>query len=1139
MSSGSRDLTQLDHRDAARVRQLFHEVCELPADERAAYLDRACISAPHVRAEVESLLRSMDEAGDFIEPRSRDSHRTFRQGDRIAGRYRVAGLLGEGGMGEVYEAHDEELDESVALKIIRPEYARNPRILQRFKREIQLARRITHPNVCRIFDVSHHLTSGASNDDQGRIAFVSMELLRGETLSEHLRRSGRLTPAQALPIIEQMVAGLGAAHASGVVHRDFKSANVMIAGASATPRVVVTDFGLAFDIAQEGDVRSSLTEPGVVMGTPDYMAPEQVEGLAVTPATDVYALGIVMFEMLTGKLPFTGVTPMAVALSRLRERPPSPRQSVPNLDPRWEAVVLRCLERDPSARFQDVHDVVRALGGVPVKAVRRNSNRTGTAIVMIVAGLCVAGAIIATRVMNDDASSSTQPAKSVRATVAQPVVTRPSFAVLGFHNLSGDAHSEWIGNAFAEMLTTELSAGEALRAVPGERVEQVKADLGLTSGSPIPANRLSLVRSSLASDLLVSGAFLALPAPNGNRIRLDVRVQDARSGELRTTLSESGVESDMIELANRVGGRLRVTLGSNASGAQLAGLRAAVPTDERVAREYAEGMARLRQFDPRAARPFFERAIAIDPKYPLAHSALAQTLWTLGYENDARTAARRALDLATSLEREKRLDIEGRFYEYTKDWERATNIMRSLHTFFPDDVDYGLRLAVVQSNAGKGDDALKTLAELRKLPSPLGDDPRIDLVEADTANSLPDYPRELAAAERARVRGEALGARLIVARAHMNRGFALRQTAKSADALAAIRQAREIFRAAGDDAATARAATNAALILADMGELKEAEREYATALEIQRTLGNQNARSLTLVNVANLHAVKGDLTRAIATVREALALAREAKNGRLVAAATVALGTYQQLAGDMDGAQRSYEETIPLADAASARGPKLDALTNLAEVHRLRGNLPAARARTDQALALARELKVPRLAAYILAGAAQISLLEGKLDLAKRDQEAAVAMYDKLGQKNSVAEQRLGLAAIELARNDLAAADRAASAAAAQFESSGMRDFAALAHLLHARALLQSGKADDAQREIDGSAASASKSSNPEVQIAHDVARARLLLSRSNASNAAEARKLALRAAQKARKAMLAPAEFEARIAAAESTVLI
>jgi TolB-like protein len=298
----------------------------------------------------------------------------------------------------------------------------------------------------------------------------------------------------------------------------------------------------------------------------------------------------------------------------------------------------------------------------------------------IIAGLLVVGALIAARLTQDD-PAAVAPAATIAATRA--AVARPSFAVLGFHNLSEDASSDWIGNAFAEMLTTELSAGEALRAVPGERVEQVKADLGLSNRAAIPASRMAVVRSSLASDLLVSGAFLALPSPHGKRIRLDVRVQDARTGQLRTTVSQSADEAELIELVSRVGSQLRATLGSTVSGAQLAGLRAAVPADERVARQYSEGLSRLRQFDARGARAYFERAIAIDPKYPLAHSALAQTLWTLGYENDARAAAKRALDLATNLEREQRLDIEGRFYEYTQQWERATEIMHSLHTFIP------------------------------------------------------------------------------------------------------------------------------------------------------------------------------------------------------------------------------------------------------------------------------------------------------------------------------------------------------------------------------------------------------------------------------------------------------------------------
>ncbi|HEX8620250.1 MAG TPA: serine/threonine-protein kinase, partial [Thermoanaerobaculia bacterium] len=264
-----------------RIRAIFHAASELPEAERAAFVATAADDAT-VQAEVMSLLSSAREAEEFLEPRP-SPVRPFSPGELVASRYAIARLLGSGGMGEVYEAEDRELHETVALKVIRPSIASNPHILARFKREIQLARRVTHPNVCRIYDLAHHLVRAGERDAERKISFVTMELLNGHTLSAHLREHGRLQPADALPLVRQLAAGLDAAHDAGIVHRDFKSANVMLvaaaSGSRGTPqtRAVITDFGLAHETdAAEAGV-SRLTDSGTFIGTPDYMAPEQLE----------------------------------------------------------------------------------------------------------------------------------------------------------------------------------------------------------------------------------------------------------------------------------------------------------------------------------------------------------------------------------------------------------------------------------------------------------------------------------------------------------------------------------------------------------------------------------------------------------------------------------------------------------------------------------------------------------------------------------------------------------------------------------------------------------------------------------------------------------------------------------------------
>jgi serine/threonine protein kinase len=318
-------------------------------------------------------------------------------GDTLAGRYRILRFIARGGMGEVYDAYDQILNTRLAVKTLAATTADHPQAIRRLKLEVNLARRITHPNVCRIFDLGVHNPLDV-HPDRG-ILFITMELVPGTSLGHRLRAGGRMSARAALPIVQAMVSGMEAAHQAGVVHRDFKSDNVMLApGADgkdeSAPRVVVMDFGLARSPALSGD-SSSLHGPALT-GTLAYMAPEQLQGTEVGPAADVFALGIVIFEMLTGTLPFVGETPVAAAWKRVTEKAPLLRTFAPELDPRWEAIVSRCLERDPLRRPASVRQVADALVGAEVSAgasvdsARRSPGRSRG---LRVAGLMVGAAL--------------------------------------------------------------------------------------------------------------------------------------------------------------------------------------------------------------------------------------------------------------------------------------------------------------------------------------------------------------------------------------------------------------------------------------------------------------------------------------------------------------------------------------------------------------------------------------------------------------------------------------------------------------------------------------------------------------------------------------------------------------------------
>lgn len=283
-----------------------------------------------------AIAAAVDEAGSLAQG-------TIRGGTRVAGRFVIERLLGAGGMGAVYLARDEQLDEQVALKVIAGLALLDPNAADRLRRETTLARKISHPNVVRMHDLG----------EEHGLLFVSMEYVAGESLAARIKRLGAIPAGQLRPIALQLCEGLTAAHACGIIHRDLKPANILIDGQE---RVKLIDFGIA-----RSELNAGMTATNMVVGTPDYMAPEQVKGGALDARTDVYALGAVLYHALTGRPPFPGDTPISIGLAHCQDPVVPPRQLRPDLPVVWEMVLLRALEKSPVARFPSVAALQAAL----------------------------------------------------------------------------------------------------------------------------------------------------------------------------------------------------------------------------------------------------------------------------------------------------------------------------------------------------------------------------------------------------------------------------------------------------------------------------------------------------------------------------------------------------------------------------------------------------------------------------------------------------------------------------------------------------------------------------------------------------------------------------------------------------------
>jgi murein DD-endopeptidase MepM/ murein hydrolase activator NlpD len=334
-----------------QINALFNSILERQAEERAGILDSIRKQDPELCREVEKLLEQSTATWNF--GGSGGKPITFQGGEILGERFRIERLLGAGGMGEVYEASDLVVREPVALKIVRFEAASDERMKARFAQEVYAARKIAHPNICRIHDLHQH---------EGGVTFLTMELVTGETLDARLRRAGAMNLDDARLVAAQLCDALTAAHHAGVIHRDFKSANVILTESPGRAvRAVVTDFGLA-RIFHTVEGPHSLTESGKIVGTPAYMAPEQLTGGPITPAVDIYALGVVLYEMVTGSHLFKGER-FAAAVKRISEPPPSPRTMRPDLPVEWDRAILGCLEREPADRIASAADVWATITG--------------------------------------------------------------------------------------------------------------------------------------------------------------------------------------------------------------------------------------------------------------------------------------------------------------------------------------------------------------------------------------------------------------------------------------------------------------------------------------------------------------------------------------------------------------------------------------------------------------------------------------------------------------------------------------------------------------------------------------------------------------------------------------------------------
>ncbi len=536
--------------------------------------------------------------------------------DVIGGRYQLLGMVGAGGMGTVYRARDLELDEVVALKMLRGEVAANPGQIERFRREVKLARRISHPNVARTFDIGEH-------DGE---KFLTMEFVDGESLAAELARCGRLELARTLDVTESVCAGLAAAHAAGVVHRDLKPENVLI---GRDRRVVITDFGIARGL-QAGDVH---TRDGVP-GTPAYMAPEQVEGAAIDARADLYALGVMLYQMVTGKLPFAGSSPFLVASARLDRPPPDPRAERPDLPAALAGTILKLMARRPEDRFAGAGEVTDAIGSLTLPMLTPPPPARAVGVgrpSLLPAPAAKPVAVLPLR--NGGPAEDQYLADGLTEEIIDGLSMVRGLRVRSLSSVlaaGGSRDPRELGRALDVQLVVE---GSLRRTPSGIRVNTRL--ISVADGFQLWARRFDRpeaellavadeITRAIADAALVEAASVDRPVPGGDALDLYLRARHAYHRMRR------GRSQEAIDLFQRALER------APAHPTILAGYALARARQFFIGEQGSEDAARL-------AREAADRALALAPGMPEPHLAMAGALLHEGRVPEAVRSLRRAL----------------------------------------------------------------------------------------------------------------------------------------------------------------------------------------------------------------------------------------------------------------------------------------------------------------------------------------------------------------------------------------------------------------------------------------------------------------------------------------------------------------
>jgi len=578
--------------------------------------------------------------------------------------YKILEEIGSGGMGVVYKAEDTKLKRTVALKFLPPEFSRDKEAKKRFLYEAQAAAAIEHPNICPVHEI---------NEDDGQL-FIAMSYMDGQTLMDRINQ-GPIEIEESLKIITQIAEGLNAAHKKEIVHRDIKSANIILTDEGVAK---ILDFGLAKLRGQ-----TKLTKESTTLGTIAYMSPEQTTGEEVDQRTDIWSLGVVLYEMLTGKLPFRGHYEQAIMYSIMNEEPEPIKELMPDIPIQLEQIINNMLVKDPKKRYSNLgeflEDLKRFRKGKELKDIttKPKSKITTKSLVLGIFFLVVIIIVTGYFIFNGKPGPES-PTSKPREKI--------SLAIMYFENNSGDEGLDNWRSALAELIITDLSQSRYIRVLPGHRIFSIFKKLNLLESKKYSSDDLKAVANQGRVNHILKGSYIKA----GENFVITSMLQNMSTGEVISSLKVEARGAENIfpkvdELTREI--KLKLNLTRNQIDSDIDKDVANITTSFPEAYKfYIEARRNHYLGRYRQSFPIYEKAVAVDPEFALAYADLGIAYFWFGSQSKGRDYLQKALDLSDRVSDRERYLIQGTFYLGSeKTYDKSFKAFNKLLELYPDD----------------------------------------------------------------------------------------------------------------------------------------------------------------------------------------------------------------------------------------------------------------------------------------------------------------------------------------------------------------------------------------------------------------------------------------------------------------------